>query len=79
MADIEVHIDLEGHTRPVGVARSDKARGNETVVFKYTPEWLADPDRFSIEPVLALTRGGFAPPARQGAFEHDDLKRALAL
>jgi serine/threonine-protein kinase HipA len=25
-------------------------RGGETVVFEYAPEWLADPDCFSIEP-----------------------------
>ena len=31
MADIEVHIDLDGRTRPVGLARSNKVRGNETV------------------------------------------------
>jgi HipA N-terminal domain len=68
MADIDVHIDLEGRTRPVGLARSNKVRGNETVVFEYAPEWLADPDRFSIEPALALTRGGFAPPAGQAIF-----------
>jgi serine/threonine-protein kinase HipA len=68
MADIEVHIDLEGRTRPVGLARSNKVRGNETVVFEYGPEWLADPDRFSIEPALALTRGGFAPPAGRAIF-----------
>ena len=35
MTDIEVHIDLEGRTRPVGVARSNKVRGNEIVVFEY--------------------------------------------
>jgi serine/threonine-protein kinase HipA len=68
MADIEVHIDLEGHTRPVGLAHSNRVRGNETVVFEYVPEWLADSDRFSIEPALALTRGGFAPPAGQAVF-----------
>ena len=54
MADIEVHIDLEGRTRPVGLARGNKVRGSETVVFEYAPEWLADPDRFSIEPALAF-------------------------
>jgi serine/threonine-protein kinase HipA len=32
------------------------------------PEWLADPDRFSIEPAFALTRGGFAPPTGQAIF-----------
>jgi len=41
MADIEVHIDLEGRTRPVGLARRNRVRGNETVVFEYAPEWLA--------------------------------------
>ncbi len=68
MADIEVHIDLEGRTRLIGLARSNKARGTETVTFEYAAEWLADPDRFSIEPALALTRGSFAPPTGQHIF-----------
>ena len=68
MADIEVHIELNGRTHPVGLARSNTVRGNETVVFEYAPEWLADPEHFSIEPALALTRGGFAPPAGQALF-----------
>jgi serine/threonine-protein kinase HipA len=67
MADIEVHIDIEGR-RQVGLAHCNRVRGNETVVFEYLPQWLADPDRFSIEPALALTRGGFSPPASQGTF-----------
>ena len=68
MADIEVHIDLQGRLHQVGLVRSNTVRGNETVVFEYAPEWLADPDRFSIEPALALTRGAFAPPAGQAIF-----------
>jgi serine/threonine-protein kinase HipA len=68
VADIEVHIDLEGITRPVGFACSNSVRGGETVIFEYTQEWLTDPERFSIEPALALTRGGFAPPAGQAIF-----------
>lgn len=68
MADIEVHIDLAGRTRLIGYARSNKVRGSETVVFEYAPEWLTDTDRFSIEPALALTRGGFAPPSGQAIF-----------
>lgn len=56
MADIEVHIELDGRTRPVGLARSNKVRGNETIVFEYAREWLAEADRFSIEPGLALTQ-----------------------
>lgn len=68
MTDIEVHIDLEGRTRPVGIAHSNKVRGNETIIFEYVPQWLADPDRFSIDPALALTRGGFTPPNGQAIF-----------
>ena len=68
MADIEVHNDLEGRTRPIGLARKNMVRGGEIVVFEYAPEWLADPARFSIEPALALTRGSFAPPAGQAIF-----------
>jgi len=47
MADIEVYIDIEGRTRPVGLARSSKVRSSETVVSEYAPAWLADPDRFA--------------------------------
>jgi len=65
MADIDIHIDLEGRTRPIGLARSNKVRGTETVTFEYAAEWFADADRFSIEPALMLTRGAFAPPAGQ--------------
>jgi serine/threonine-protein kinase HipA len=68
MTDIEVHVDLAGQTRRVGLARSNRARGNETFVFEYAPEWLGDPARFSLEPALALTRGGFAPAAGQALF-----------
>ena len=68
MSDIEVHIDLNGTTRPIGIAHTNQARGNETVVFEYLDTWLADPERFSIEPALVLTPGGFAPPQGQAIF-----------
>lgn len=35
MTDFEVHIDLPGGTRFVGIARSNRIRGTETVVFEY--------------------------------------------
>lgn len=35
MADFEVHIDLDGRTRPIGVARSNRVRGAETILFEY--------------------------------------------
>lgn len=68
MADFELHIDLNGRTRPVGLARSNRARDAETVLFEYATAWLKDPEHFSLEPALALTRGAFAPPAGQATF-----------
>ncbi len=68
MIDIEVHIDLHGQTRQIGIAYTNQVRGKETVLFEYLDDWLDHPERFSIEPALALTRGGFAPPQGQAIF-----------
>ena len=68
MADIEIHIDLGGRLRRVGLARLNKARGTETITFEYADGWLADPDCFSVEPALTLTRGTFPPPRGQPLF-----------
>ncbi len=68
MPDIEIHVDLQGQLRWVGLARCNRIRGSETITFEYPDEWLVSPDRFSIEPALALTRGVFPPPAGQSIF-----------
>jgi len=68
MADFEVHIDLNGRTQQVGLSRSNRVRGKETVLFEYDGAWLDDPGRFSLQPALAMTRGAFAPPAGQAVF-----------
>ena len=65
MTDFEVHLSLEGETRQIGRARSNRVRSKETILFEYTEEWLKDADRFELEPGLPLTRGGFAPPDGQ--------------
>ncbi|MGG1943317.1 HipA N-terminal domain-containing protein [Trinickia sp. NRRL B-1857] len=65
MADVEVYIDLDGTSRPVGLLLRHASRREETVTFEYDETWLADDERFSIEPALALTRGLFPPPADQ--------------
>lgn len=65
MADFEIHLCLDGSTRRIGRARSNRSRGKETVLFEYADEWLQAADRFALEPALPLTRGGFAPPAGQ--------------
>jgi serine/threonine-protein kinase HipA len=41
MADFEVHIDLHGRTRPIGLARSNRVRGAETILFEYDGAWLS--------------------------------------
>lgn len=38
MADFDVHIELNGRTRPVGSAHCRRVRSNEKVVFSYAPE-----------------------------------------
>lgn len=45
MADFEVHIDLGGRTRRIGLARSNCARGSETLLFEYDGTWLDGSDR----------------------------------
>jgi serine/threonine-protein kinase HipA len=68
MANVEVHIDLDGKTRLVGLLRRNIVRRTETVTFEYSDTWLADKNCFSIEPALALTRGAFPPPQGQMLF-----------
>ncbi len=50
------------------MARINRARGAESVLFEYDGTWLADPDRFSLEPALALTSGTFAPRSGLATF-----------
>jgi serine/threonine-protein kinase HipA len=68
MTDVEVHLDLQGQTRPLGLLRRQMPRGRETVSFEYFDDWLEDAKRFSIEPALVLTPGTFPPRAGQPLF-----------
>ena len=63
MPNIEVHIDRPGGVQRVGTLHRQARRGGEAVAFEYHPDWLTDPDRFSLEPALTLNRGAFAPAA----------------
>lgn len=68
MTDVEVHIDLEGQVRPLGILHRQASRRGETVTFGYDETWLGDANRFSIEPALTLTAGTFPPQAGQPIF-----------
>ncbi len=68
MPDIEVHIDLKGRQKRVGTLHRQSRRGGEAVAFQYHADWLADPDRFSLEPALTLGQGAFSPAAGLSMF-----------
>jgi serine/threonine-protein kinase HipA len=68
MSDIEVHINLDGQNRRVGLLRRNVAHRRETVTFEYDDVWFDDASRFSIEQALTLTRGIFPPPQGQSMF-----------
>ncbi len=61
MHDIEVHVDLNGRTYPVGLMRRHLRGRRETVTFEYVDAWLDDHNRFALEPALQLTPGVFSP------------------
>lgn len=68
MTDIGVYIDRAGGTKRVGILRRTPRRGGETVAFEYDSDWLVDPDRFSLEPALAVGPGPFVPTSGQNFF-----------
>lgn len=59
--EIEVHIDFSPGSRRVGTLYRHARRSGEATSFEYDAAWLADPERFSLEPTLMLHRGAFAP------------------
>jgi serine/threonine-protein kinase HipA len=68
MSEIEVHIELDGHTCRVGTLFRQAARGRESVTFEYHQDWLAHPARFSLEPGLGVGKGTFHPGSGREMF-----------
>jgi len=65
---IEVHIDWQGESRPVG--RLDVAGRGPSVSFEYAAEWLQRNDTFAIDPTsLPLQRGALHSKALFGAIQ----------
>jgi hypothetical protein len=71
MADFEVHLDLDGQALPVGLARSNRVRGGETILFEYDDRWLTRPDRFSLKPALAFDARRLRASGRAGDLRID--------
>lgn len=66
---IRVHIGEAA--RLVGTLRYDQQGARENAVFEYDATWLADPERFAIEPALALVAGPqFHRKTRDGSVFH---------
>ena len=59
--DREILVSVDLHGAPVFVGRLwwRSRRGRESASFEYDPGWLEHPERFALEPALALTPGPF--------------------
>jgi len=55
--EIEVHIDWDGATRPVGRLWARAKGARQTCSFAYDPAWLGLAGAFPLEPNLPLVRG----------------------
>lgn len=62
--EVEVHVDLGGATHRVGTLWAGMVRGREAATFQYSPSWLGNPLKFSLEPALMVGEGTFAPAER---------------
>lgn len=58
---IEVYVDLRGQSLRVGTLYRESARNREAVSFEYHSDWLANDQRFALEPALQVGRGRFYP------------------
>jgi serine/threonine-protein kinase HipA len=65
---IEVHIDFDGQTRPVGLCRYIAKRNSRSSVFEYKDEWSKAEHAFAIDPEnLPLRAGLFSRQSNQSA------------
>lgn len=63
-----VHVDIEGQAIPVGRLWSRERRGRESASFVYDESWLANPDRFPLEPALILGTAEHHTPTDKALF-----------
>ncbi len=54
-----VYVDLRGTPRFVGRLWAVAQRGRQSATFEYDAAWLAQPERFALEPALTLDPGPF--------------------
>jgi len=59
---IHVYADLYGQAHLVGRLYAHNNKGKETASFEYEADWLADPQRYALEPALNLGPGQYYTP-----------------
>jgi serine/threonine-protein kinase HipA len=66
--EVLVYVDLQGRPQLVGRLWARLRKDRETATFEYDTDWLAHPERFSMEPVLKLGPGPFHAPSDKPLF-----------
>jgi serine/threonine-protein kinase HipA len=66
--EVLVYADLQGTPLLAGRLWSRTRRDRDSATFEYDKDWLAHPDRFSLEPALKLGLGPFHTPAEKPLF-----------
>ena len=66
--DVFVYVDLQGTPHFVGRLWGRTRKGRESATFEYDKSWLANPERFSLEPALTLGPGPFHAPSEKPLF-----------
>ena len=67
--NILVYVDLLGTPHLVGRLWARTHRNKEGATFQYADGWLANPNRFSLEPALTVGPGPFHAPSDKHLFE----------
>jgi serine/threonine-protein kinase HipA len=63
-----VYVDLQGTAHLVGRLWARMRKERESATFEYDKNWLAHPERFSLEPALKLGPGPFHTPSDKPLF-----------
>jgi serine/threonine-protein kinase HipA len=66
--DVLVYADLQGTPYLVGRLWSRTRKDRDSATFEYDKDWLAHPERFSLEPALKLGPGPFHTPSDKPLF-----------
>jgi serine/threonine-protein kinase HipA len=66
--EVFVYVDLQGTPQLVGRLWARMRKDRESATFEYDKDWLAHPERFSLEPALKLGPGPFHTPSDKPLF-----------